>query len=320
MARCPVCNININRDQKNIVQCTSCNLIFHGECCNFNERDIEALKSLKKDWCCGSCEVARRALPRDERPATPVKLSTPDPFKEVLDQLKALASEVASIGAAVSEIKLVKESLDKFGELAKENAKRLTNLESGLDNQGKLLEATLLENQTLKSRITELEVCVNRAEQGLLSTSVEIRGIPVSAGESPAGLVTTIGASLGLKLSPEDLDTVERRRARRDDLRPPAIVAKFVRQSVRDDYVRKAKVKRDLTTRDLGSTDNECHRIFVSEDMSPINRRLYYLARRKRAEGKAKYVWFGGGRVRCRQDDGRPVVIINTPDDLNVFS
>lgn len=294
---------------------------------------METILSLKKNWFCAKCETAKRALPANERPAShtfpaiPAALPSPaatDPISAIAAQLNALAKEVGVIKSSVrkdimAEIKGLKESVDKVGEQSFANSQRLSEIENKLAAQNKLFEELSLENRHLKAKVAELEVGLNRAEQDLRSKNVEIRGIPVRGGESPAGLVTAIGASLGLKLSPDDLDTVERLRPRRDDPRPPVIVAKFVKQATRDELVRLKKVKRDLTTRDLGWTDNEVHKVYVSEDMSPTNRRLYYLARQRKAAGRLKYVWFGGGRVRCRQDDGRPVHIINIPEDLDMF-
>lgn len=302
-------------------------MIFHGRCCGYKEADVDAVKALKRNWLCPGCEKARRVLPANDRPASPMKTHTlpTDSLAAIMEQLSSMANEIkiikTSLPSSISEdMRDVKNSLEKQGEVLFENGDRLRQIETRLDNQTKIFEELVLENNNLKARIKDLEAGLNRAEQELRCKSLEIRGIPVREGEVPAALVTRIGAGLGLKLEAGDLDTVERLRPRRDDPRPPVIIAKFVRKSMRDELVRLRKVHRDFTTRHIGWEENDSHPIYLSEDMSPMNRRLYYLARQKRAAGKLKYVWFGGGRVRCRRDDGQPVIIINSPDDLDIFA
>ncbi|XP_066902824.1 uncharacterized protein [Halyomorpha halys] len=162
-----------------------------------------------------------------------------------------------------------------------------------------------------------MEARINQANQGQLTHSLEIRGIPVKTGETPEGIICSIGAALGVKLGPEDLDAVERKRPRGEDPRPPAIVVRFVRQTVCDQVIRLRKVKRNFTTRHLGWDSDE--RIYTGEEMTPANRHLYWLARQVKAAGRLRYVWFARGRVRCRREDGQPVVIINTAEDLEAF-
>ncbi|XP_066909446.1 uncharacterized protein [Halyomorpha halys] len=161
-----------------------------------------------------------------------------------------------------------------------------------------------------------MEIRINQAEQGQLTHSLEIKGIPVKTGETPDGIICSIGAVLDVKLSPEDLDEVERKRPRGEDPRPPAMVVRFVRQTVRDEVIRLRKVKRDFTTRHLGWDSDQW--IYIGEEITPVNRHLYWLARQVKAAGRLRYVWFARG-IRCRREDGQPVVIINTAEDLEAF-
>lgn len=330
MAKCPLCNVTIVREDKVRVSCTGCSLLYHGRCVGLQDEEVETLKSLKMPWLCKTCVKSRKALSVNERPVSPGPASkdlaaAQDPqvgggsseSNPVLNAISRLSEEIRSLKGDINDMKT---SLDRCGELGGENQRKLDAIEKKLEDQNKLLGELKQENLTLKKRVAELEVSLNHAEQDLRSKSVEIRGLPVLGGESPSGLVTAIATKLGLKLAEGDLDTVERLRPKRGDTRPPPIIAKFVRQSVRDELVRLRKVRRDLlTTNDIGWTDGVGHPIYLGEDMSPMNRKLYWLARQKAKEGKIKYVWFAGGRVRCRQADGRPVIIINTSTDLDVF-
>ncbi|CAH1393273.1 unnamed protein product [Nezara viridula] len=57
-----------------------------------------------------------------------------------------------------------------------------------------------------------------------------------------------IWGSSRYKINVEDLNFVDRERSRREDPRPPPIVVRFVRQTVRDEIIRLRKLKRDFST------------------------------------------------------------------------
>lgn len=92
----------------------------------------------------------------------------------------------------------------------------------------------------------------------------------------------------------------------------------FVQRAVRDEVIHLRKVKRDFSTRHLGKDSDD--RIYISEEMSPGNKHLYWLARQKRAAGMLKYVWFTGGKVRYRRQDGCPAIIVNSIEDLEAIA
>lgn len=230
------------------------------------------------------------------------------------DNITKILSKVNSL---TEDFKEVKTTLQKQVDLSFENAERLKSLEELVLKQEKLIESLSSENSFLKNKIKNLEIRINQTEQDHLSNTIEIRGVPGRTGETPEGTVLKIGASLGIKLKIEDLDYVQKRRPREDDPRPPVIVARFIRRDIRDEVIRLRKLKRDFSTRHLDWDSDE--RIYLSEGMSPGNRHLYWLARQKKAAGKVKFVWFAGGRVRCRRDNGLPAVIINKEEDLDVF-
>lgn len=234
--------------------------------------------------------------------------------------MQALTDELSRFKKSITdELRQIKSSLQANGQMTSENTKKLEDIEKRMEREAEKFEGLILENKNLKARITELEVGLNQAEQEIRSKNVEIRGIPVRDGENLVSLVVSIGAGMGMPLKAEDLDSVERIRQRRDDTRPPPIIAKFARKTTRDLFVKERKVRRDFSTVNIGWAEGDKHVIYVSEDMSPMNKRLFYLARQARAAKKITYVWFSEGRVRCRKADGHRVVIVNIPEDLDVF-
>lgn len=310
MGQCTICDGPISREEKFTVSCNKCRVIYHGKCCGLNDREIDVIRSQKKTWVCKKCDQMKKTGSAKEKPVSPPRSYDNEPSPSDI---------LVAVNQVNEDIKNLKSSMEKYGELSFELNEKFSRLENHLEGHAKRLEELTLENKGLRSKVGELEIRVSRAEQNLLCRSVEIRGIPVRAGETPSALVASVGAGLGIKISVDDIDIVERRRPKKDDPRPPPVIARFVRQTLRDELVQRRKVKRDFSTRDIGWQENDAHRIYLSEEMTPFNRRLYWLARQKRAAGKLKYVWFSAGRVRCRKEDGHPVIFIDQPQDLEAF-
>ncbi|XP_073978140.1 uncharacterized protein [Rhodnius prolixus] len=328
MVVCPACNSTVTRDDKKSLTCSNvqCKAIYHSKCCNLKDKDVDNLIALNKTWICPACDTAKKNFPHSERPVTPSEASAAsslndESVRKLWEVLKELAEEVRLMKVRLPEsgcdFKDIKSTLDKQAELSFENSERLKKLENLLETQNKQIELLSSENCTLKKKVSALEVRVNTSEQRLLRNTIEIRGIPSKQEEVPAAVVVSVCAGLGLKISSDDLDHVERLGPRRDGA-PGAVVARFVRQSLRDEVVRQRRIKRDFSTRHLGYHDSDS-RVYVGDAMTATNRHLYWLARQKRSADKVKYVWFSGGRVKCRRGDGLPVVVINSPEDLDVF-
>lgn len=326
MVLCPLCKLNVSRDDKKSFTCSisTCQAIYHGKCLNLGaDIDGDKDKTMRKNWICPNCEKNRKKGERiASPPGTDQQPSSSDSTQLMLAAIKSLTDEVrglkCSIDANATEIKEIKDSLEKQISITFENAERMKAIESLLEKQNTKIDGLVSENNTLKTRVSELEIRLNKSEQQHLIRSVEIRGVPARQGDSLMGLVKNIGTGLGFNLEPEEIDSVERLRSRQDDSPGPLLV-RFTRQSTRDEWVQRRRVMRDFSTRHLGWQENDSHKIFIGEAMSGTNKLLYWLARQKRTAGKIKYVWFSGGKVKCRREDGQQVVVINCPADLDVF-
>ncbi|XP_066909122.1 uncharacterized protein [Halyomorpha halys] len=195
---------------------------------------------------------------------------------------------------------------------------RLQKIEAVLEQQKNKMEELSIENKNLKVKLSDLEGRLNQAEQNNLKNTVEVRGIPEKQGETVVGTILSIGSGLGVKLSPDDLDHALRLRAKQEGA-PGPIIVRFVRQTMRDEPVRQRRAKRDFSTRHLGWDENDAFCVYLSKAMTPANKHLDWLARQKQKVAKIKYVWFSGGRVRCRKSDGYPTVTTGKTSDLDVF-
>lgn len=193
MTLCTACKGTIAREEKSNISCITCKQIFHLKCLNI-ESDAQ-----KKRWICHICELANK-----NKPHTPVKK-----VDSLEDSITKILSKVENL---TEDFKEVKSTLQKQVDLSFENTERLKSLEELVLKQERLIENLTAENSSLKKKVKNLEIRVNQTEQDRLSNTIEIRGVPARAGETPEGTVLKIGASLGIRLNIEDLDYVQKRR------------------------------------------------------------------------------------------------------------
>ncbi|KAG8250378.1 hypothetical protein J6590_103211 [Homalodisca vitripennis] len=74
----------------------------------------------------------------------------------------------------------------------------------------------------------------------------------------------------------------------------------FVRRLDKEEFLRRRRVKRTLSTRHIGATDDRS--IYVNESLSPARRALYALARKYQREKNFKFLWVRNGKIFLRKE------------------
>ena len=173
----------------------------------------------------------------------------------------------------------------------------------------------------LKTQLKTAMGRVNWLEQAALVglNSVEIRGVPQKNGEDLDQLVIDVGKSFRLDLTPRDISLAKRAGSKRADQRPLPLLVQFVHRRQRDAFLSGMRVKRALTTRDIGWNDNQVSPIFVGEALSPHNKFLYSKANELRRSGKLRFLWVVDGRILVRRKEGERVVHVTDVEDLKNF-
>ncbi|KAG8300561.1 hypothetical protein J6590_073413 [Homalodisca vitripennis] len=123
--------------------------------------------------------------------------------------------------------------------------------------------------------------------------------------------------SMGYGLSRGDLDAMVdacHRLGRQTGDNPPGIIIKFVRRFDKEELLKKRRVKRTLSIRHIGRSDDRP--IYVNESLSPARRRLYAMARRVQKEKDLKFLWVRNGKIFLRKEENSPIKVITCQDDL----
>lgn len=207
----------------------------------------------------------------------------------------------------------VNKACDSLESQIKENT---TALKAQTEQNGKLsalIESLSAENTLLKKKIRDLEERVEDMEQYSRSNCLEIQGIPLTPTEDVLSIVKEVGQALDMQIADTMVDACHRLGRRNDD-NPPGIIVKFVRRTDKEKFLQKRRVKRTLSTRHLGRSDDRP--IYVNESLSPARRRLHALARRFQKEENYKFLWVRNGRIFLRKEENAPVKVITSSEDL----
>lgn len=159
-----------------------------------------------------------------------------------------------------------------------------------------------------------LEDRLEDMEQYSRSNCLEIQGIPYMPTEDVLSIVKDVGKALDLTISDSMVDACHRLGVRQNGDKPPGIIVKFVRRIDKEEFLRKRRVKRTLSTRHMGRSDDLP--IYVNESLSPTRRRLHAMARQYQRDNNYKFLWVRNGKIFLRKEEKAPVKVISRQEDL----
>lgn len=286
------------------VDCVDCSGRFHASCVDLTQQDIDFLSQDNKSWRCSECQAVRR---------------------------KSMALQSAAEGGSVT----IADVIAILNEMRDDNKKMEVNLGSSIDSchdkiddvmkkmmeQDKLLKECYTKIDTFENEIADLKKKNCELESRLIDTeqysrvnNVEIQGIPQSASEDVHEIVKSVGAALEVPITETDIDVCHRL-GKPTDGRTPAIIVRFSRRVVKEELLRRRKIKRDFSTRHLNlPTDIP---IYINEALCPARRRVFAAAREAKKTLGYKYLWIKGGKILIRKADGTPVTELKTVSDVN---
>ncbi|CAG5059830.1 unnamed protein product [Parnassius apollo] len=193
---------------------------------------------------------------------------------------------------------------------------RVTKLE-------KLYEERLIKCDTkiLEDTISEFRVQLNERDQDLLVNDLEILGLPEQKGQNPINTVVLCAKKMGLDIDHREIVHAERAGILRTSYYnnnsaqklmstgPRKIVVRMSRRAVRDEFLRCARVRRNITSDSLGLSGDPC-RIYINERLTPVNRKLIGKTREAAKMASWSYTWPKGGQIFVRREHGKPVTRI----------
>ncbi|CAG4940226.1 unnamed protein product [Parnassius apollo] len=168
------------------------------------------------------------------------------------------------------------------------------------------------DTKTLEDTISELRVQLNERDQDLLANDLEISGLPEQKGENPINTVVLCAKKIGLDIDHREIVHAERAGILRTSYNNSAqklmstglrkIVVGMSRRAVRDEFLRYARVRRNITSDSLGFTLMSGLLLLIENCLGR------HVRQQKRQVGATP-----GQRV----EDGKPVTRIRSDIDLS---
>ncbi|KAI5631525.1 hypothetical protein NE865_15760 [Phthorimaea operculella] len=208
------------------------------------------------------------------------------------------------------------------GRLLKLCNERLDNVATTIadtDSRLKALEERDVEIARLKNKVSELQDQLGNQLQVSLKNEVEIAGIPEFKNESLTHIVKLTAAKTGVSVEDSDIDWAMRagpKRSTETNKTPRPIVVRFVRRTKRDEMIKVAKSKKNLTTEGVNIT-NENQKIYINERLTRENRLLFRQARNQFAAAGFQFCWVQNGSVFIRRREGSAAIRLKSVSDLN---
>lgn len=227
-------------------------------------------------------------------------------IEKLFSAVEECKSSVEDCRIEVEDVKRSQAFINTQFERQAAETKRLNSLCHEL--QRELREA----KKNLDSELDELQ-------QYSRKECLEFHGVPVMKNENTTAIIIELGKLMNISLKQDDI-SISHRLAHQADpnttelrKRPPAIIAKFTRRSVRDQlYKARVGLKKFKTFPYDGMKY-----LFINESLTKHRKSLWKATREKREKSGYKYAWTNGAKIFVRKADKAKALQIRSPEDLN---
>ncbi|XP_026331283.1 uncharacterized protein LOC113238662 [Hyposmocoma kahamanoa] len=232
---------------------------------------------------------------------------------EMLSEIKQLRAQVfkqnQEMGLLRQDLSELKEQLSSISQLSE----KIQIFEHKITEQA-------AEINILRNSLKTTEVTINAQEQNYLRKEIEIAGIPEVESENPFHLALITAKKLGVDLQDSDIDFVHRagpkqKSSGNKNHLPRTIVLRLLRQAKRDELVKAAKSRRNLTSENL--VPGPASQVYVNERLTKNNRLLFRESRKRATQHSFRFCWIRNGHIFVRQAERKPAVQIKSYEDLD---
>lgn len=161
-------------------------------------------------------------------------------------------------------------------------------------------------------RVTDLENQLHEVQKQQKKKMVEIRNVPRKEKENVMEICSTLYSVL--KIKPVTVNPQVYRKGKNNN---SPIVIEFQEERHKDELLtavklfNKADYKTKLSTDHLG-INGDSTRVYVSEALTTMTKKIYGEARDLVKNGKFKYCWISRGNVLLRKEEGESAVLIKS--------
>lgn len=181
------------------------------------------------------------------------------------------------------------------------------------------LAELMASNNELSARNAALEKRVGELEQYSRLNNIEMKGVPVTEGESCHDIVQSMANAIECPVEVADIDVVHRVPTMSKNKNEKNIIVRFCSRDKKNDFLRKARKAR-LCTGNIGFSGKNDVPVFVNEHLTFDNKKLFSKALALKKEHHWQYLWTDNCRIKARKTQDSKVFRIETERDLRVFT
>lgn len=305
---CTKCELALPGDGS-YVSCKGCQGTMHFDCTTIKNTTYSGMsRSRKEQWRCEFCRIVNRL-------ATLIPGKLEPEIAPSLESIKTFMSRIEK------QIEVCIETQNNLGKKYDQLLQKHNDLLLKTNSLENKIDKLITSNKENDGKIESLTCRLNILEQENRNTEVVIYGLAQREGELLLDIVTNIGKKLNVQLNTDDISRLYRigRRggAGSSDARrggPCPVVVGFSSFKKREALLKAGKNAKIENGDICGGNASGPIRIY--EMMSSYNNKLWWEARSKAKESGWKYVWFAGGKIRARKQDGDKMLIISTANDV----
>lgn len=242
-------------------------------------------------------------------------------IENLLDKkLNPIVKALDEVSVQIAKIDNIEQSLNFLSDKYDDLLSKVTKMEG--TNKSLVEENTFLRKSLhdTNNNLDQLKYELNNIEQYSRRECLEIRGIPVLSGENTNEIILKIGEQIGVRIKDDDISISHRlataSRNENHSKRESAIIVKFTRRDIRDQFYKARKNLRNKTTRDIGMLRCTEHKIYVAENLTQCNRKLFNKCLEAKKQLNYKFIWTMYGKIFLRKDDTSPSISIKNFYDI----
>ncbi|XP_047036444.1 uncharacterized protein LOC124642175 [Helicoverpa zea] len=240
---------------------------------------------------------------------------------ELLNEIRELRQEIKDLKQNSNDICLLRQDVQ---DIKAELANLSPNFSQHVAKFNSILEAKDQEIKSLKLTISQFQTTLSVLEQSSLRNEIEVCGVPEQNAENLTHILMTMSQKLNVELQETDIDVISRAGPRpkigNDSTKSRPIVVKLIRKAKRDELLRAAKSRKNLTSENIVNTSPS--NIYLNERVTKEKRLLFREARARTRTYGFRFCWMRDGNIYIRKNESGPsgqfpAIRIQSMEDLD---
>ncbi|CAN7938231.1 unnamed protein product [Ixodes hexagonus] len=308
-------------DDGRFMSCAECKHDYHlGQTCSgIASKTFTTMGQDKRDvWVCKACRTNKKRLgacPQlisedEEENVASQLLREIREIKTNVESLPALHEKVDSLLFLNEEFTKLSRAVQELNVAMKTMQERDATREAEVNSLKATVQAQSEQLQTQAEQLQELRQSQNDLEQYSRRTNLEIQGLPYHRNENLRDELTQLASVLEVpNVSSADVVAVHRLPCKPETV--PTVLVQFTSVATKENWSN-ARGRLQRLHR-LGKLP----KLFFNDNLSKLNRELFWRARTTARERGYEFAWAKGGKIYVKKAENAPLIRVNRVTDID---